>query len=281
MMRHYAARLSLAVAVLAPIAVTAQEKPAAPAFTVLTVFRETVKVGKGFAHDAHEVNWSAANAAAKFPTSMLAMSAMTGPSENWYMSLYPTWGDYEKTNKAVDANPALDAVNKKFVPPESEYLSDARLMVLSAREDLGYGGPADLAASRYFVVTRISVRPGHAAEFEENRKLIKAAHESAKLSDKYSIWQVAGGGPGPTYFMFVAHKSLAELDNATLHTGAAYIAALGGPEGQKKIAANTANAVASQQTDLFSFAPQQSLPPAEWVTADPGYWKRKPIAKKP
>ena len=87
---------------------------------------------------------------------------------------------------------------------------------------------SDLASTRYFSVTRITVRPGHAAEYEENRKLVKAAHESAKLADRYSIWQAASGAPTGTYFMFVARKSLAELDDATLHAGADYLAALGG-----------------------------------------------------
>ena len=281
MIRNCLGRLSLAVIALGPVAAGAQAAPAAPAIQVLTVYRETVKPGKGGAHDAHEVAWARALAAAKSPMTMLAISAMSGPAENWYMSLYPTWADYEKTNKAADASPAIAAIGKQYSALEGDFLSDARGMVLTSREDLSYGGPADLAATRYFSVTRITVRPGHAAEYEENRKLIKAAHESAKLADRYSIWQAASGAPTGTYFIFVARKSLAELDDATLHAGAAYMTALGGADGQKTMAANTANAVVSQQVDLFSVAPQQSIPSPEWVTADPGYWKRKPAAKKP
>jgi len=281
MLEQHLRRLALAVATLAPAALGAQAA-AAPAPSVLTVYRESVKAGKGGAHDAHEEGWAGALIAAKTPDTMLAISAMSGPAENWYMSLYPTWGAWEKASKANEANAALSAIGKKYAAMEGDFLSDGRMMVLTSREDLSYGGPADLAASRYMQVTRISVRPGMAAAFEENRKLIKAAHESAKLTDRYSMWQAAGGAPTGTYFMFVARKSLADIDEGgPLHSNAAYQAALGGPEGQKKMAANTAAAVASQQADLFSFAPQQSIPPAEWVTADPGYWKRKAAPKKP
>ena len=281
MIRNCLGRLSLAVITLGPAAAGAQAAPNAPAIQVLTVYRETVKPGKGGAHDAHEVAWVGALAAAKSPTTMLAISAMSGPAENWYMSLYSTWAAYEKASKAADASPAIAAIGKQYSAMEGDFLSDARMMVLTSREDLSYGGPADLASTRYFSVTRITVRPGHAAEYEENRKLVKAAHESARLADRYSIWQAASGAPTGTYFLFVARKSLAELDDATLHAGADYLAALGGADGQKKMAANTANAVASQQADLFAVAPHQSVPSPEWVTADPGYWKHKPAAKKP
>jgi len=279
-MVNFASRLSLAIAVLAPAALAAQSTPATPAYNVITVYRETVKPGKGAAHDAHESAWARAVAAAKPPTGFLAMTAMSGPPENWYISAYSSWAEYEKANKATDASPELTAIGKQFSAKEDEFLSDARGMVLTFRQDLSYGGPADLAASRYFTVTRVSVRPGHAEEYEANRKMIKAAHESGKLADGYSMWQAAGGAPGGTYYTFAPRKSLSELDeNAAVH-GAAYQAALGGPEGQKKMAANTAAAVISSQTDLFAFAPQQSIPPAAWVAADPGYWKYKTAPKK-
>jgi hypothetical protein len=78
----------------------------------------------------------------------------------------------------------------------------------------------------------------------------------------------------------VARKTLAELDSgATIH-GAAYQAALGGEEGQKKLAALNASAIISQEVDHFEFTPSQSVPPDEWVTANPGFWKRKAPAKK-
>ena len=278
-MRHRVRLSLLALTTMAPAALTAQGTPAAPVYNVLTVYRETVKPGKNAAHDAHENAWARALAAAKSPTPFLAMTAMSGSPENWYMSAYPTWADYEKANQASESA-ALAAIGKQFGSQEGEYLSDGRGMVLTFRQDLSYGGPADLAASRYFTVTRVSVRPGHDAEYEESRKLIKAAHESAKLTDKYSVWQATAGAPTGTFFVFVARKSLSEIDEgATIH-GDAYRAALGGPEAQKKLAANAAAAIISSQTDHFAFAPQQSMAPAEWVTADPGFWKHKPAPKK-
>jgi hypothetical protein len=280
-MRLSVTRLSLALAVLVPAMLAAQATPAAPTFRVLRVYRETVKPGKNDAHDAHENAWAGALAAAKAPTPMLAIKSMTGAPENWYMSAFPSWGDAEKADKEYAANATFTGIDKQFSAKEDEYLSDGRQMILTLRDDLSYGGPADLSSARYFSVTRISVRPGHTAEYEANRKAVKAAHESIKAPDGYSMWVAASGAPAGTYFIISPRKSLAELDrDAPIHTGAAYMAALGDSAARARMNANTAAAIVSSQTDIFSFAPQQSIPPAEWITADPGYWKHKVAAPK-
>lgn len=95
------------------------------------------------------------------------------------------------------------------------------------------------------------------------------------LTDRYAIYEVTAGAAATTSYQFVARKTLAELDSgATIH-GPAYTAALGGELGQAKVAALTASAVISQETDHFEFTPSQSVPPDAWVTANPGFWKPK------
>lgn len=279
-MRKTTRSLVVALGVLVPVALLAQAAAVPPAFNVLTVYRETVKPGQGSAHDAHEIAWAGALVAAKNPNGFLALAAMTGSPENWYISAFADWAAYEKSNKASEANPTLAAIQKRYSSSEGQYLTDGRMMVLTSMPDLTYGPPADLAASRYFSVTRVTVRPGHAAEYEESRKMIKAAHERAKLKDSYSLWRAAAGAPAGTYFMFVARTSLAEIDEGAAIHGAAYQAALGGPDGQKKLDALAASAIVSSQVDLFAFAPHQSIPPPEWIKADPGFWGRKPAPIK-
>jgi hypothetical protein len=278
-MRNALRIIALASYAAAPVA-TAQAQQAMPAYNVLSIYRETVKPGKGAEHDAHEEAWAraAATAMGKNQVPMLAISAMSGVTENWYMNVYPTWADYEKTIAA--STPAMDAVDKQFSMKEGEYLSDGRRMNFRARNDLSYGPDADLAKMRYFSVTRVVVRPGHAAEYEENRKMIKAAHEAAHQSDSYRIWEVVTGAPAGTYLQMVARKSLAELDSGDVIHGPAYSTALGGDAAQKKMAANSATAVVSTEQNTFRFLPQQSVPPAEWVAADPKFWTRKAASKK-
>lgn len=274
-MRSYVRALTSMLAVAGPAALHPQTPPM-PATNILTVFRESVKVGKGAAHNAHETAWARAAAAAK-ATPFIAMTALTGPSEIWYVAAFPTWAEYEKSNAL---SPAAAAVDNQYRPAEADYLSDSRMMTLRPRAELGYGGPADLPNMRYFSVTRISVRPGHTSEYEEVRKMVKAAHEAAHLTDRYSIWEATSGAPAGTFYLFVARKALAEIDEgATIH-GPAYQAALGGDSGQKKLAALTSSAVISSQTDQFEFTPSQSVAPPDWIAANPEYWKPKAAAPK-
>jgi len=273
-------RLLLAVAVLAPGALTAQAAPATSPFKVIRIYRETVKPGKSYQHTAHEEAWAGAIVAAKGPTPMLAMTAISGAPENWYMTAFPTWADAEKNDKFYATTPALAAIDKQFNAKEDEYLSDGRMMVLTYREDLSYSAPLDMATARYFSVTRVTVRPGHNAEYEANRKMVKAAHESIKATDHFGMYQAAVGAPLGTYFLFVPRASLAEIDeDATIH-GPAYLAALGDSVARNKMTANTSSAIVSMQTDQFAFAPQQSVPAPQWIAAAPGYWTHKPAPKK-
>ena len=278
--RHHLLSFTLALLAAAPATLLAQSGAAPPA-NLLSVFRESVKVGKGPAHDALETAWSGALIAAKTPVRMVAISSLTGPAEIWYIAPYESWAAYEKSTDVSNNTPALSAIDKKFRAQEDQYLSDARGMTLRPRAELSFGPLADLPNMRYISVTRINVRPGHTAEYEEARKMVRAAHEKARLTDSYTIWQATAGAPAGTFYQFVARKTLVELDStATIH-GAAYIAALGGEEGQKKLAALEASGVNTQQTDHFEMTPSQSVPPDEWVKANPKMWERKlPAAPK-
>lgn len=278
-MRTVLPRLMLAFATLNPLALRAQADTTQP-FRILTVYREAVKAGMGVAHNAHESGWARANIAAKTPTPMLAVSAMSGANEVWYMSAYQDWAAFEKSQAGVMASPALRAVQDQYSAKEGEYLSDARMMVLTRRADLSYGPAADLAKSRYFTITRFSLRPGHTQEWEENRKMVKAAHEAGHLSDSYTIWQAAGGAPAGTFYIIAAHRTLAELDSGAIIHNDAYRTALGGPDAQKKMNENSATSIISSEANNFMFEPSQSIPPAAWVAADPKYWKPAPTAKR-
>ena len=263
--------LALATAV-APTAL-AQAAAAPNPYKVIWVTREAVKPGKGDAHDKLESEWARALAAAKIPYGALAMKSVTGPRETWFMSGFPSQAEYARMSRAFDANPALAAVSTRLDPQEGDLLADARGMVLEAREDLSYGGPANLPQMRYFTVTRISVRPGHTSEFEDARKIVKRAHETGRLTDSYTVYAATAGVPSGTFFVFIPRKSLAELDDAPKVHGPEYIAALGGEDGQKKLATMAASYLLSSQTDHFAFVPSQSIVSAAWAKEDPTYWK--------
>src|ERR1051325_8475002 len=144
------------------------------------------------------------------------MTSLSGPNEIWYLALYPTWAAYEKTNAMNRNSASLAAIDKEYRGSESEYLSNAGGMMARQRPDLSYGPPADLPHMRFFSVTRVSVRPGHTAEYEAARAMIKAAHEAAHLTDAFGIWEVSAGAPAGTFFTFVARRTLtSQIPNAS------------------------------------------------------------------
>lgn len=280
-MSYRSTLLALALAsAVSPTARAQSEAPAPNPYRVLYVSRESVKPGKVGAHNKLEAQWAKAAADAKMPLGILALSAITGPREIWYVSGFPSYAEFSRMGKAMDDLAALSAVSARMEPQEGDLLSDARGMTLQVREDLSYGTGPSLATMRFFSITRASVRPGHVSEFEDARKMIKQAHETAKVSDSFSIYEVTSGAPAGTFYSFVPRKSLAELDdNARIH-GPEYVAALGGDEGRKKLAALAGNYLNGSQTDQFAFVPSQSVVSAAFAAADPTFWKLRttPVA---
>jgi hypothetical protein len=261
-----------------PAIASAQTPPATQG--VLTIYRETVKPGKDAAHTKSETAWSRAQEMAKSQSHFVAMTAMTGPNEVWFVSGYGSLAEMQKVNEANDANAAVTAANDKYGPAESEFLQDGRQINLIERPDLSYSTGRPIWEMRFLTAQRILVRPGHNAEFVEARTAIKAAHEKAKLPDGYAIYQVTSGMPGGTYYLFAARKSLSELDdNTKVHSDPAYQAALGA-DWTKRNAALVAAYETSTETDVFSMNPAMSSAPPDWIKADT-YWKPKaPPAKK-
>jgi hypothetical protein len=84
----------------APAVAAAQE--AAPNMSppkVLQIFVESVKPGKGAAHEKVETGWPAAFRKAKWPSHYLAMTSMSGPGEAWYLGGYESYGRRSRSRR--------------------------------------------------------------------------------------------------------------------------------------------------------------------------------------
>ena len=274
-MKHASLTLLLAGSLVPWVASAQGGEPPPP--RVLQIVRESVKAGKGPAHHRLEADWGRALAQASYPGTMLAIESATGQGEAWFMTPFASWAEYEQFNNTFNSSPALAAVTARFNEPESELVSDVRVMVATYREDLSYVSPngPPLPNMRYFSITRTQVRPGHVGEFEEGRKMTKAAHEAAKLPDGYAIYQVNSGAAVGTFIQFAPRKSMSELDGMTQAHGAAYTAALGGDLGQQKLNALANSGTISSEVNHFSFSPDLSIPAKEWIALD-SFWAPKP-----
>lgn len=263
------------LAVSAAARVTAQEPPPPP--KILQIYREEVKPGKGPAHEKVEAGWPAAFAKANWPTTYLALTSMTGPSEAWFITGFDSFAAWEKDAKAVEGNKALSAELDALTEKDGELLSGGSGVVLSHREDLSNPPGVDLSKIRYFRIATFRVRSGHDNDFVSAVKIVRDAYSKTKTALPWAVYQVTAGMPGPTYMVWIPMRSLAELD-ATMKASKA-IQEAEGEEGQKALAKAASDGYASVSQNIYAVSPKMSYPPREWVARDPEYWTPKPAQK--
>ncbi len=270
----------LAVGAASPtLAQVPQAADAPPA--ILRISREEVRAGKDAAHEANETNWAVAYAKAKMQNGWLGMTAMTGPSEAWFLTGYASWDEMEKANKAEEANEAWSAENKKFWALDSDVLSRTSTSIGSYRPAMSYRAGSSLARFRYMSVQLIRVKPGRGREFVDNWREQVAAHEKAGLEEGWAFYQVVSGLQDGTYIYFQPRTSLAELDKAgPMHNAPAYRDAVG-EAGRAQAREMSQISIEWSQTLLFALSPKLTIAPKAWIDADP-FWAPKPVvAAKP
>ena len=222
------------------------------------------------------MEWTRAYDAIKYPAALLGLTSMSGANEVWFLMGFPSAADMQKLNETVAAAPALSAVDAKYRPMEADLLANQFTMIARLRDDLSYTSGVPLPSMRYMTVQRISVKIGQGPTFEEARKITKAAHEKIKAVDGYAVYQVTMGAPAGTFLVMAAKKGMAEFDNDP--HGEAYAAAIGGPEGQKKMREMTIAYQNTADTQLFFVNPALSTMGPVWGDAD-AYWKPKGAKK--
>lgn len=277
MKRIFGLLVAAALLLAGVVTAQAQEKMTPPKILVIT--REVEKLGKGAAHEKLETTWAAAFKKAH-AASYLAVTAMTGEHRALFISAYDSIAAWEKDNNAQLANATFQAENESLAAKDADLISESATGVYTYMPDISYPMTESLATSRYFLISVIDVKPGHGDHFVEIRKLVKAAHEKAGLSDHYAIYHRSLGGSSTRYAIFVPVKSLAELDQFSTVHGKTYHDALG-EGGQKKIDEFNLQGVASNEANVFSFNPKMSNTSKDWIEADPGFWAPKPAATKP
>ena len=271
--------LALGMIVSTGTRATAQQPSAGPP-PVLQIVREDIKTGMMEAHSREANATVRIWAKAKSPHHRLALVPVAG-NENEVTYLWPfeSMAAFEKAKQDLDRiGETYKADFARTRHTGEDYHSAQRDMVARLRPDLSYNGPADIGHSRFMRIETIRVKPGHANEFEEARKIMTAAHEKAKVDEHMAVYQVMGGTQAGTYVVLIPWKSLAEADGVQpLPHGKAYQDALG-ESGTKKIASLSSDSIVFNDVGIYAFNPQLSYVFKEWMDADPGYWTLKAIS---
>jgi hypothetical protein len=126
---------------------------------------------------------------------------------------------------------------------------------------------------RYMQITRVTVRPGHQADWEEYLKMLRSNLDKTQPGRHIALYQSAFGWEnGGIWLLITPMKSLDEVDQ--MDANAAKFRENMGDANMKHYRELAAAAVESSQRNLYAFDPQMSYVQDEWATADP-FWKRK------
>jgi hypothetical protein len=248
---------------------------------VLVINREYTKPGKtGSAHERTESAFIAAAKANKAPFHYLGMVSVTGPDRALFLSGYSSFTEWADERKAMDKMPSLGPALDHAMLADGDLLSETDTTVWTYDAEKS-NNPSNLVGMRYMEITSYNIKPGHDAEWDEAVKMVKAAYRKSVPEASWSIFDEAYGTPGNGYLVITPLKSIGDVD-AHMMAGPKFAAAMG-PDGMKKLAALVAACVQDEHTNIFQFNPKMSLPPAEWIAAEPDFWAPKAAApaKKP
>ncbi len=112
----------------------AAESPSSGPPKVLQIYREEAKVGKAPAHVKVERGVVAAAARANWPTHYIAMTTITGPTEAWFLTGYPSFAAWEKDRDDTEKNKAFTADLDRLIEKDGELLTNGRSLVAVLRE---------------------------------------------------------------------------------------------------------------------------------------------------
>jgi hypothetical protein len=238
----------------------------------LQIVREEVKVGHGSDHARVEAGWPAAYEKAKSPYTYIALEALTGPGEVWFVVPFDS---QEATGDLMtrEDEPSLAAALGGLRKADAEHIAGARSILAAGRKDLSRGTFPDTASQRFYEVTIFRVRPGHSRGFEAAAKAYGAAAEKGAPGISYRVYEVIAGMPSPTYLVFSSVTSYGGFDKAMADDQAAMKAA--SSEETNALQTFSVEGLINSETIRFRLDPVMSYVPAELRAKDPQFWGRK------
>jgi len=157
-------------AVLLPVTGICEEPPA-----VIQIGREVVKEGRVAAHRKVEADWTRAFRKAKFPYHYLALEAMSGAGEVWFVSGYPSFAAIEDGDAQIEKGSLkndMDLLDAR----DGEVRASSRSMIAVYRKDMSYHPErASLGKTRYMAVNTFRVKLGHTGDFVAGSKMLKTS----------------------------------------------------------------------------------------------------------
>ena len=251
---------------------------APPPPPVVVIYREEVRPGRTAAHAANESAWAAAYLKGGAPQQWLGMTSVAGPTEAWFISGYPSYEAFQKSEDAIEGHATLAADGDKFSAVDGDLVNRTSTIVAAYRPALSYRAEVKLPEMRYMQVDIVRVKAGFDRDFRAAWRQIAEAHTKAQMDEHWAVYEVDAGAQDLTFFFFYPRKALAEIDKSgPMHAAAAYRDAIG-ENGRLEQREMFQRSLESSQTLIFKFRPAMSVLSKEWTDVDPSFWTPKPAA---
>ena len=276
MQRRILTSVSLVLA-LAPPAMAQSAMPAGPTAPppILQRIREIVKVGRGDAHETNEHAWASAYAKAKLPYFGVAMTAMTGSNDAWFMNGWPSFEAIDDANAAMDKDKEFASAVSGFMLKDADDISDAAASMWALRPDLSYRDTVAWSQMHAYEMITVRARPGHNDDIKKIAEKIRATHVAAHTSAHWAMYQGMMGVPEGTFLVIIPHKTVGDLD-VGMKEDALFSKALG-EVGGKELDKLSSDGVISTQTDLFAVNAKMSYVSEDWRASDADFWKNAAV----
>jgi hypothetical protein len=263
----------ISAAALLPAASAQDSQPPA----VISVIREAVKEGRSAAHEKVETDYARAFRKANFPYHYLALAAMSGPGEVWFLTAFPSFEAMEKSEKEMEKG-ALKGEIEMLDARDGELRSSSRTMQAVYRKDLSYRpDTVNVGKSRYVMISAYRVRLGQMEGFMNGAKSILGAYEKADFKEPMVTYQVIAGAPEGLFLFLSPMESLKMLDQMPERQKAMREAL--GAERLSALMKGAGEVFTSMESTLFAVSPKMSYVSKETEDVDPAFWRPKPPAK--
>jgi len=238
---------------------------------ILTIIMEEVKVGMDAAHEANESGWPAAFAKVNSPYYYMALESLTGSSQVWFVSPYESFAAEGESMRQNQSDPALSAELDRLWRADGPYLNSTTTIQAVARPDISYGDFPDLAMVRFYQISLMRIRLGHASAWENAAKVYRDQVERAVPGMSYRIYQVIAGMPDGYFLIFSTANEYGDFDRMMAEGMQMWENV--SPEVMQTLESFMTNDVQSVITHRFRVSPTMSYTSEEVKARDPDFWK--------
>ena len=241
----------------------------------INILREMVKEGRSGIHEKVEAEWVAANRRAKHPGYYVALEALSGAPEVWFVQPLESFaqaGEFREKSMTEPLRSEIGALDAR----DGELRQSSRTMWAVLRPDLSFNANRLQAGkAKFWSFGNYRVQLGKNEDFASGFKMIVGSFKKANIDFVSLTYEVMAGAPAGTFLVFEPMESLSVMDTMMARWQA--MAAAMGPERSSKFMRSAGDLFVSMDMGLFAVNPRMSYVSKAIADQAPEFWLPKPV----